>query len=102
MQEPTNASFDLIAEVFKQASTQVLQEFVDELDEHPIFRSFSTKDQREFRRFAQLKLAKRQDSIVSRWVRAGGRVDYDDECRFLLLGTPEFARNVMHGLGLEI
>jgi len=40
--------------------------------------------------------------MVSRWVRAGGRVDYDDEFHLVLLGTPDFARNVMQALGLQL
>lgn len=102
MRNSTKAPLDLVAEKFKEAPTQALEALVDDLDKHPLFRPLLPEERREFRRRAQLELAKRHDSMVSRWVRIGGRVEYDDEFHLVLHGTPDFVDNVLRGLGLAI
>jgi hypothetical protein len=77
-----------IATYLQRGETARLEEVSADLDPHPLFASFTGEERRWFRRLVQQEPLRRSDSMVSRWLRIGGRVDYDENFYAVLRGTP--------------
>jgi hypothetical protein len=87
-----------IAAYLQRAGTERVEEMSADLDTHPLFAGVTGEQRRRFRRLVQEELLRRPDSMVSRWLRIGGRVDYDENFHAVLCGTPALAELVASAL----
>lgn len=89
---------DHVAGLLAHAMTERLEEMVVDVDRHPRFGAMTAGERVEMRRLIQFELAKRPDSLVSRWLAIGGRVEYDAAFRLRLRGSEELADRVIANL----